>query len=185
MIYITVKHYNPDIGKYSRKSEPQECGNWLNHHSNVCTRLHHEMVGRFACTRCVTIVKHSDGWRPCSFPVSPRGKLGAGSRYHDYDPHRNRAAMEGRGEKKETYVMGMTPTRNSQRHSNVWMTSPVGLNLKVPLPSTPRHKTNKKNSRAKGAANKRTTPSSQEVCVQEGRPGPTKWLRQPHLPAVR
>jgi hypothetical protein len=73
--------------------------------------------------------------------------------------------------KKETYVMGMTLTRNSQRHSNVCITSPVGLNLKVPLPSTPRRKTNKKNSRANGAANKRTTPSSQEACVcGEGQP---------------
>jgi hypothetical protein len=87
--------------------------------------------------------------------------------------------------KKESYVMGMTLRRNSQRHSDVWMTSLVGLNLKVPFPSTPHKQTNKKNCRATRAANKRTTPSSPEVCIQEGRPGPTKWLLgQPHLPAV-
>jgi len=134
-------------------------------------------------------LRPADGWRPCFFPVSPRGKLGAGSLHHDYDRHKNHATIEkGEGKerkKRETYVIGMTLPRNSQRHSDVWMTSLVGLNLKVPFPPSPRQQTNKKNCRANRAANKRRTPSSPEVSIQEGRPGPTKWLLgQPHLPAV-
>lgn len=55
MIYITVKHYIPEIGKYCRKREAQLCGNWLNHQSNVCTRLHHEMFERL----CLYQVRNS------------------------------------------------------------------------------------------------------------------------------
>ena len=173
-----MKHYIPEIGKYSKKHEPQGCGNWLNHQSNVCTRLHHEIVEKFCLLPgAEQSLRHVEGWRPCIFLFTTRWNTKCGIATPWLRPPQKPCRH---GEiKTETYVTGMTLPRNNQRHYDVWMTSLVGLNLKVPFPSTPLHQRNKRKCRATRAANKRTTPRSQQVCLQEGREGkarPTKWL---------
>ena len=54
------------------------------------------------------------------------------------------------------------------------MTSSAGLNLKVPFPCTPRHKTDKKNSRATRPANKRVSPKLAGSMYTGGTAGPNQ-----------